>query len=122
MTADRLLVDTNALIHQLNGDKRVEELTQNATVHISFVTEIELLSYPGYTPTERAIVREQIREFIILDVNERTKAIAIELRAKYRLKLADAIIAATAAHLNIPLITQDKHFKKLKEEITLYQL
>jgi predicted nucleic acid-binding protein len=28
-------------------------------------------------------------------------------------------VAATAAYWNIPLITEDKHFRKLKQEIAL---
>lgn len=53
---------------------------------------------------------------------ERIKSIAIDLRARLRLKLADAFVAATAAYWNIPLVTEDKHFRRLKEEIALYLL
>ncbi|MBX2982427.1 MAG: PIN domain-containing protein [Flavobacteriales bacterium] len=42
-----------------------------------------------------------------MDASERVKMIAIDLRIKYKLKLADALIAATAISLNIPLVTQD---------------
>ena len=55
-----------------------------------------------------------LKEFIISDVNEGIKTIAIDLRSRYKLKLADAFVTATVAHLYIPLITQDKHFRKLK--------
>lgn len=122
MTAERLLADTNALIHQLGGDQRVGDLLKDKTVHISFVTQIELLSWPGYTAKERAVVAEQIQEFIIMDATERVKMIAIDLRIRHKLKLADALIAATAISLNIPLVTQDKHFNRLKEELELYML
>lgn len=122
MTAERLLADTNALIHQLGGDPRVGELLKGKKVHISFVTQIELLSWAGYTAKERAVVAEQVQEFIIMDASERVKMIAIDLRIKYKLKLADALIAATAISLNIPLVTQDKHFNRLKEEVELYML
>jgi predicted nucleic acid-binding protein len=39
----------------------------------------------------------------------------IEVRRKYRLKLADAVIAATAIVSGMPLITSDKQFKTIKE-------
>ncbi len=45
--------------------------------------------------------------------------VAVDLRLRYKLKLPDAIIAATAAHLGIPLITADKSFAKLKPEFDL---
>lgn len=36
-------------------------------------------------------------------------------RGKYKINLLDAIIAATALKYNIPLLTHDRHFKKIKE-------
>ncbi len=51
---------------------------------------------------------EQIKEFIVTDVNENIKMIAIDIRIKHKLKLADALIAATAISLSIPLVTGDK--------------
>lgn len=83
------------------------ELLKGKKVHISFVTQIELLSWDGCTAKERAVVAEQVQEFIIMDASERVKMIAIDLRIKYKLKLADALIPATAISLNIPLVTQD---------------
>lgn len=120
MIAERLLADTNALIHQLGGDRRIGELLEGKKVHISFVTQIELLSWSGYSPKERSIVTEQIKEFVIMDASEAVKLIAIDLRVRHNMKLADALIAATAIHLNVPLVTQDKHFNRLRDEIALY--
>ncbi len=122
MTDERVLVDTNVLIHQVNGDTAIEKLLQGKKVHISFITEVELLSFPGYTAAERAAVKAWLKEFIISDVNEGIKTIAIDLRSRYKLKLADAFVAATAAHWHIPLITQDKHFRKLKGEVELREV
>jgi len=45
------------------------------------------------------------------------QTIAIDLRSRYKLKLADAFVAATSARLHIALITKDKHFRKLKGEV-----
>lgn len=56
---------------------------------------------------------------MIFDLNKGFKTIAIDLRSRFKLKLADAFVAATAAHLHIPLIKQDKHFGKLKGEVSL---
>jgi len=122
MTDERVLVDTNVLIHQLNGDQAIEKLLQGRKVHISFITEVELLSFPGYTAEERAAVKAWLKEFIISDVNEGIKTIAIELRSRFKLKLSDAFVAATAAHWSIPLITQDKHFGKLKGEVDVREV
>ncbi|NCS90004.1 MAG: hypothetical protein COW71_13430 [Ignavibacteriales bacterium CG18_big_fil_WC_8_21_14_2_50_31_20] len=40
--------------------------------------------------------------------------IIIKLRKKYRLKLPDAIICASAASLGIPLVSNDKIFEKVE--------
>lgn len=122
MTADRLLVDTNALIHHWAGDARTLELLNGVRLYASFVTEIEILGFHGYSIRERALVAEDLSHVKIVDMSAVIKSIAIELRAKHRLKLADALIAATASSLNIPLVTQDKHFNRLKEEVELYML
>ncbi|MFN8349840.1 MAG: PIN domain-containing protein [Flavobacteriales bacterium] len=122
MTDERVLVDTNVLIHQLNGDQAIERLLQGRKVHISFITEVELLSFPGYTAQERSAVKAWLNEFIISDVNEGIKTIAIDLRSRFKLKLADAFVAATAVHWSIPLITQDKHFRKLKKELEIVEV
>jgi predicted nucleic acid-binding protein len=43
------------------------------------------------------------------------KKIYVSLRKTYQLKLADAMIAATAISSGIPLITADKQFRKVTE-------
>ncbi len=50
------------------------------------------------------------------------KAVAIDLCAMHRMKLADALIAATAIRSGIPLVTEDKHFRKLKGMLELVEL
>lgn len=122
MTDERVLVDTNVLIHHISGDKRVEKLLQGRIIHTSFITEVELLSFPDYTNEEREAVKGWLHSFIISGAEERIKSIATDLRVRFRMKLADAFVAATAAHWNIPLVTEDKHFRKLKEEIALHML
>ncbi len=40
---------------------------------------------------------------------------AIQIKQKYKLKLPDAIIAATAICYNLPFLSADSDFKKIKE-------
>jgi predicted nucleic acid-binding protein len=56
---------------------------------------------------------------LITDIDAGIKSAAIDLCARYRMKLADALIAATAIRLGIALVTEDKHFRKLKNELDL---
>lgn len=48
-------------------------------------------------------------------MNDLIKVKYVDLRKKYHLKLADAVIAATAIVYNMPLITADKQFRTVKE-------
>jgi predicted nucleic acid-binding protein len=56
-----------------------------------------------------------IDECFVIEINPEIKYLAINLKQKYKLKLADAIIAATAIHLELPFITSDADFKIIKE-------
>ncbi|MHB2149559.1 PIN domain-containing protein [Calditrichota bacterium LG25] len=61
-------------------------------------------------------------DVIVIDINSKIKEIAMDIRNKKRLKLPDAINAATALYLNIPLITADKEFDVLEEpQVILYK-
>ena len=51
----------------------------------------------------------------IIEINLQIKKIAIDLKQKYKLKLPDAIIAATAIHYDLPFISSDADFKSIKE-------
>jgi predicted nucleic acid-binding protein len=51
----------------------------------------------------------------IISLNENIKKEVIEIRTKYRVKLPDAIIAATAIYLNMPLFSADKGFLKIED-------
>lgn len=122
MTAEPLVVDTNVLIPHWNGDPRTTSILDGAVLHASFITEIKVLGFHGYTDAERSKVAKDLQGIRIIDLENGIKSEAIRLRSTYRLRLADALVAATAAVLNIPLVTEDKHFRKLKEEIALHML
>ncbi len=64
-----------------------------------------------------------MEDCIIININDDIKNIYTALRRKYKLKLGDAIVAATAMHLELPLITADKKFNQITElDIMLYNV
>jgi hypothetical protein len=52
---------------------------------------------------------------LFIEYNLRIKQTTINLKAKYGLKLADAFIAASSLEFDLPLVSADKIFSKVKE-------
>lgn len=115
MNGNSLLLDTNIILYLLSGDQTVANFLNDKTVFVSFVTELELLGYDDLEPEGKLIVENLLQDSTIIDINSEIKKIVIELRKAHKIKLPDAIIAATAFYLNIPLMTSDKRLSKLKE-------
>lgn len=49
MSGNNLFVDTNILLYFLRGDQEVIAMLTDKALHISFITELELLSFPDIT-------------------------------------------------------------------------
>ena len=54
----RTVVDTNIIINAFAGIKSAVEIIDKNEVHISFVSEIEILSFPRITKTETDIYKK----------------------------------------------------------------
>lgn len=67
-------------------------------------------------------IRAFLDESIIIGAEQDVRVYAIDFRKQTGLKLPDRIIAATAAYLNMPLVTGDKGFDKLQDEIALFRI
>ncbi|MCS7114542.1 MAG: PIN domain-containing protein [Nitrososphaerota archaeon] len=55
------------------------------------------------------------KDFKIINVNTQIAKTSAQLRHKYRIAMADSIIAATAQTLKTPCITDDPHITTIKE-------
>ena len=123
MNGNKIFVDTNILIYFLQGDKDVVEMISDKEVVISFITELELLSLPKISDKSKKLIKELLKICLIIDINAEIKDLAIEFRKKLKIKLPDAIIAATAYFHQLPLLTADKQFKSIEElEVLIYEL
>ena len=82
---------------------------------MSVITEMELLSYPSMRKGEEIIVRDFLDKITVVGLDNNIKELAIALRKNYKLKLPDAIVAATAKSLNANLLTNDLKLRNLTE-------
>jgi predicted nucleic acid-binding protein len=99
------VLDTNIALYHLGG--QLQNNLATGQYFVSVITEMELLSYPSLTTAEEQKIRQFLAQLQILDLAESIKQTAINLRKQNRLKLPDAIIAATALDLNATLLTND---------------
>jgi predicted nucleic acid-binding protein len=90
---------------------------------VSVISEIELLGKKNITRHEISAIRNLLIDCEIIDFSDIIKNIAISLKQKNSIKTPDAIIAATAKSLGLPLVTADKDFKKIEDvDIVLLDL
>jgi predicted nucleic acid-binding protein len=119
MSGNSLVIDTNIILYLLNGDETLVPILEDKQLYISFVTQLELLSFHKISTQDIKIIMEFIDDCVVIDIPHDIKKQAIKLRRNYKIKLPDAIVAATANYLNSPLLTADKGFKKLEKNINL---
>ena len=120
MSGTKLLLDTNILLYLLNGDETLADLLTGKRPYISFVTELELLSFQKLKSAEKRKILKLIDNCTIIDVNASIKDLTINIRQNNNLKLPDALIAATSKYLQIPLLSADNDFEKVKSLDLIY--
>ena len=114
MSGIDFIADTNALLYLLKGNACMQSYSSKK-LGISIISEMELLSFSDINQEDEKIIRALIKDCLIFELNHQIKNKTILLRKKYRIKLPDAIIAATAIENNIKLLTADKGFNKITE-------
>ena len=108
------LADTNFVIHLNDGNPLVEPFL-DFDFGVSFISEIELLGAFSISKIKKAQLNDILNDCTILEMNSEIKEICIKIRQQYKMKVPDAIIAATAIYYKIPLVTSDQDFEKIKE-------
>ncbi|MBU0558708.1 MAG: type II toxin-antitoxin system VapC family toxin [Bacteroidetes bacterium] len=122
MNGNSILVDTNIVLYLLGGDKTIIPLLQDKQLFVSFITQLELLSFKNLTKNQIIKIEKFLSECTIVDINSKIKEHTINIRRKNLIKLPDCIIIATSLYLNVPLISADSQFNKIKEfNLILYQ-
>jgi len=115
MNGINILLDTNIVLYLLNGDTVLQHYLQGKSFYVSFINELELLGYKDITQSEEQSIIFFLDECAIIDINAGIKEITKQLRRRHKLKLPDAIVAATAIFLGIPLLSADKHFEGIDD-------
>ncbi|MDR2692453.1 MAG: type II toxin-antitoxin system VapC family toxin [Dysgonamonadaceae bacterium] len=112
----RYLLDTNAVLDFM-GNKlpsKAHNLLSDiidTEINLSVITKMELLGFSK--------VEQELASFVdcadVLMIDENVTDKTIEIRKRYRIKLPDAVIAATALVHNMTLLTRNiRDFKSIK--------
>jgi predicted nucleic acid-binding protein len=108
------LIDTSFIINLFNGLAEVEELITDRSLFVSVISEIEVLSFPGLNENDKDLLKHFLSKCYVVDLEPAIKDITIDIRANFKTKLPDAVIAATAIYFDLPLFTMDKGFRKIE--------
>ena len=114
MNGIKYLADTNCFIYLLNQHHFMLPFIEDIWA-FSYITEIELLSKKNISESEEIVVRELLDTCVKVNHSQALTELVINLRRKYNIKVPDAIIAASALLLQLPLITADKGLANISE-------
>jgi predicted nucleic acid-binding protein len=114
-----IVLDSNAVIELLNDEANslaLEEQFPDAAVCISVITQIEVLGFPNITPGEEKQIVDFLSDITVVNIDNAiiAGAVAIRRNKNKKIKLPDAIVAATALALGATLITRDDDLLKLQ--------
>ncbi|MXV14418.1 type II toxin-antitoxin system VapC family toxin [Hufsiella ginkgonis] len=115
MSGDQVVVDTSLIINLFNGVQGVQQLIEGRSLFVSVVSEIEVLSFPALTATGKRLIKDFLAECYVVDPEPAIKELTIDIRSKTKVKLPDAIIAATAIYFDLPLFTMDGGFNRVSQ-------
>lgn len=107
------LIDTNAVIDlvterlPLSSGKWLDNLFTTEDCYLSIINKIELLGYAG-PDEEMRILKAFTDSVVILPPTDAIAEKTIEIRTAIKIKLPDAIIAATAVVHNLTIITRNQ--------------
>lgn len=118
MSGVKYLLDTNFILGILKHDEAV--LAELSSCRIlagecaySAITRMELLGFHRITQDEELLITQKLERFSYLPLTKEIEDRVIDLRQSRKIKLPDAIIAATALYLGIELLTLDQLFWQL---------
>jgi predicted nucleic acid-binding protein len=123
MIGNSIVLDTNIVLYLLNGNDELATILNEMQLYVSVITEIELLCYHEISIDDKIKIKYFLSECIIVPLNDEIKNLCIAIKQTLKVKTPDAIVAATSIYNQIPLITSDKGFEKIKDlDLFLYKV
>ena len=105
MGVSGVLLDSNAIIYLVG--RRVSDPLPDGPYFVSAISEIEVMGFPLLSSADESNLRGFLDVVEVVGLSVEIKDLAILLKRQHRLKTPDAIIAATAVHLEIDVVSND---------------
>jgi predicted nucleic acid-binding protein len=109
----KYLWDTNTAIYYLQqqfppaAEKFMDDLVKEEQPVISAITEIELLCWKTATEKDLEVLHNFINDALVIELEQPIKLKTADIRKAHRIKLPDAIIAATALVYDLTLLSRN---------------
>ena len=107
MNGNSAILDSNILIYISKNELPLTFLDQFDSLFISVISYMEVLGYTFRDSEEETFVKEIMDLFNVRFIDQKIAEIVIKYRKQQRIKLPDAIIAATAEANGFCLITRN---------------
>jgi len=110
----RFMLDTNVIIDTLNDDLDLLaflETFPNCEIYINPVVAIEVLAKADMSKDEETAARALLDSFKWIEIDKTVCEIAVQIRKTKKLRLPDALIAASAITLNAIVLSNDSHLR-----------
>ena len=124
MSTVEYLIDTNILIYHTKGSEVVSNFIRDIIAkqrfNISILTKIEFLGWNRHSAEGFKRCRQLIELANIYGLDEEIAEKAIALKRQSKIKLADAVIAATAIMNNFKLVTRNVDDYKMVKELKVF--
>ena len=114
MNGKKALIDSNIIIYLSKQDLPLDFFDALDDLYISIITYMEILGYAFESLNEEKYIRELLGIFGIIYIDQEIADTTINIRKKSKIKLPDAIIAATAISEGLDLVTRNvEDFKNI---------
>lgn len=109
----KYLWDTNTAIYYLqqqfshSAEQFIDSTLSNSSLAISAITEIELLCWKTAIEKDLEVLQNFINDSLVFELEKDIKLKTAEIRKAHKIKLPDAVIAATALVHDLILLTRN---------------
>ncbi|WP_340103336.1 type II toxin-antitoxin system VapC family toxin [Rhodohalobacter sp. 8-1] len=118
----KYLWDTHTVIYYLqqqfppSSEKFIDKILDQSEPAISAITEIELLCWNAPKENDMVVIQNFIDDSLVFELEKNIKLETAKVRKASKIKLPDAIIAATAILYDLTLLTRNvSDFKNINQ-------